>query len=63
MITIKVKHLKAGDILNSGVKILKDPIYYGSHLGKKNQMAVSVEWPGKAPKVVLWGKETTVTVK
>lgn len=58
---VKVKYLKAGDVLSSGAKITSAPV-----AGLKTpagKVEVGVEYPNGNKKTQLWGKETTVRLK
>jgi len=60
--TKQVQFLKAGDVLSSGVVVIKNPV-----AGLKTpagKMEIEVQYPGKnKSKVQTWGKYTVVSVR
>lgn len=54
---VKVKDLRAGDMLSSGTEIITGPVDLRAF-----KMAISVKYPNGKHKIATWGKYTTVTV-
>lgn len=54
---VKVRDLKAGDVLMGGAKVLTAPTY----IPILRKCTLMVQYPSASPKQVTWGADTTVS--